>query len=53
MGAVAVAAVKSIGYEGEGTLEFCSIKRRILFMEMNTRLQVEHPVTRGDHRADL
>ena len=46
MGEVAVKAVKEIGYSNAGTIEFLVDKNKdFYFMEMNTRVQVEHPVT--------
>ncbi len=54
MGAAAVKAGKAIGYEGLGTVEFLVDKdRNFYFMEMNTRVQVEHPVTEEVIEHDL
>jgi acetyl-CoA carboxylase biotin carboxylase subunit len=46
MGDAAIKAAKAVNYEGCGTVEFLVDKHRnFYFMEMNTRIQVEHPIT--------
>ena len=53
VGSLAVKAAKAVGYENAGTVEFLLSGNEVYFMEMNTRVQVEHTITEQITGVDI